>query len=142
MKLLIVLVFFLVVTAAVAQAADNSCSYTEAAITVHEYTADCVSKPDGRPICRFPLKFSVTSDCRKDLEVFYVCRVSIEYDPGGWFSSPVATSANTIGSVVIHDGAGEGTLKIPWEPIIPAANVKPVQASCYPTEIYPVDEQK
>ena len=142
MKPLILLVICTVGSTTAVLAADTPCYYNETSIIVNKYDALCTPKDNGNSSCRIPMAFSVISDCRKDAEIFYLCRTSIEYSTGGMFSSIVRTSTDTIGSVVIHDGKGDGTLNILWESLVPVKNIKVTQLTCYPTDLYPIEEQR
>jgi hypothetical protein len=142
MKLLILFVSFILISIKIASASDLSCQYTDASIVVDNCDKECRSKDNGNETCKFNIKHNVMSECEKDVEIFYSCQVFIEYSPDGLFSQSIRTSTNAVGSVVAHAGKGNGTVNVLWDSIIPVKNVKVTKVNCYPTDTYPIDEQK
>lgn len=125
-----------------AAAADKSCQYSDTTFDVGNYDKQCSSQNNHDADCSFQIRYTISSDCMKALEVFYLCQAAIEYSTDGFFTRPAKVRTDKIGSVVIHDGKGDGAVTMHWTPINAAANVKITQANCHVTETYPLDDQK
>ena len=144
MRLIIVLLFISVILRPQngAGAADKSCQYSDTTFDVVSYDKQCSPQNSHAADCSFQISYTIASDCMKALEVFYVCQAAIEYSTDDFFTKPAKVHTDKIGSVVIHDGKGEGVVKMHWQPVNPVVNVKITQANCHVTDTYPLDAQK
>lgn len=122
-------------------AADKPCQYTETSLDVGIYEKKCSFNNSDDSDCSFQISYTVSSDCMRPLEVFYACQAVIEFSPAGFFSTAAKARTDKIGSVVIRDGKGAGTIRMHWKPLNAAENIKITQANCYVTETYPLDAQ-
>lgn len=142
MRSFIVLVCLMMSSISVVHAADQSCLYVDTSFTIDSHDNDCRFAPDDDSVCRFQASYSIASECRKEIEVFYVCQAVLEFSPKGLFSRPLRGSSETVGSVVMHDGRVKGVAKMLWKPTSAVKDVRVTHVNCYATETYPVDEQK